>query len=147
MVLSLISNLILLIFILQSELQGTSSISASITKSWSDILSIEISTWTSVLIRIEAYEIFCNLNITSVIELIDVLPSDIPASKQSGLESEIVNEALKSLSNFIFSSSFGLKLEKLINHDIREEVTQGVISNIAKGYQTVNDLFNFFFRF
>ena len=106
---------------------------------WLELLSTEEGAWRQVICSEEASRILRKSELDQLIELIDVLPSGLIASEQTGLHEERIVTILKAFYASLSSgAAASTQLDLLGSLDQREEVRRGVAEALAEAYAKVS---------
>lgn len=125
-----------------SSSASSSSLSYSKKSNWLQLLESEANTWNDVLVQEEVQAILKRCELDSMIELLEVLPRDLKASEQIGLQKERMEMIMRNFYNSLFitvSSQF----EKLQDPAIREIIRSKIAQRVSDAHALVSELLLF----
>ena len=128
--------------LLQMELKdGSNNTPAcrAATKSWIDMLDVEVSTWVSVLVREETTRTLKRSDLDLIIELIDVMPASYIASEQPGMSDARISTVVKAFYSTVFTSvMLSSFVEKLVDPELRSSCRIRIANALATDYEVVH---------
>jgi hypothetical protein len=125
---------------LQNVLQDTVKTSKQNThavKEWIQNLNTESDTWVRVLVSEDTQRVLKRSDLDKVLELVEVLPTDLVASEQHGLSSERMSSVLRTFYASLFSTS-APQFERLQDPDVRELARSRTARHVADSYALVS---------
>ena len=112
------------------------------TSTWLDQLETEASTWVTVMVREELQRTLHRSDLDKLLELLEVLPEDLVASQQSGLDQDRVATILRAFYSSLFST-VAPHFERLQDPEFREitrrQTAEVVAESHLKIYQLVSN--------
>ncbi len=110
------------------------------SSAWLGLLQTEVSTWVDILVKEEAARALRRSDIDKLLELIEVLPSDLRAVEQMGLSSDRVSTVLRAFYASLFSTVTS-QFERLQDPGLREVMRSGIAEQVADAHAKVSVLF------
>eukprot|EP00598_Pedospumella_elongata_P010656 CAMPEP_0185015088 /NCGR_PEP_ID=MMETSP1098-20130426/99657_1 /TAXON_ID=89044 /ORGANISM="Spumella elongata, Strain CCAP 955/1" /LENGTH=696 /DNA_ID=CAMNT_0027544203 /DNA_START=42 /DNA_END=2129 /DNA_ORIENTATION=+ len=125
--------------VLQHEITEASKRSKQTYSSsaWLGLLQTEVSTWVDILVKEEAARALRRSDIDKLLELIEVLPSDLRAVEQMGLSSDRVSTVLRAFYASLFSTVTS-QFERLQDPALREVMRSGIAEQVADAHAKIH---------
>jgi len=107
------------------------------TDTWLDQLDTEAATWVTVLVREEVSRTLHRSDLDKLLELIEVLPEDVIASQQPGLDQDNVATVLRAFYSSLFST-VAPHFERLQDPEFRETTRRQTAEVVADSHNKVH---------
>ena len=111
--------------------------SRSASSMWLEQLETEATTWVTVLVREEVARTLQRSDLDKLLELIDILPSNIVASQQIGLGQDKVGSVLRAFYASLFST-VAPHFDRLQDPEFREITRKKTAESVAEAHDKVN---------
>ena len=111
--------------------------SRSASSTWLEQLETEATTWVTVLVREEVARTLQRSDLDKLLELIEILPSNIVASQQIGLGQDKVGSVLRAFYASLFST-VAPHFDRLQDPEFREITRKKTAESVAEAHDKVN---------